>query len=242
MNTVIENIYATKCVTDAKGNRIELHSNITEREGAFITGVIRADPAIKKSLEVGCAYGLSSLFICSALTGREGVRHTILDPNQMTQWKGVGVENLRRAGIDFYTLIQDFSQFALPRLAEAEAGIYDLILVDGYHTFDHTLMDMFFADILLRSGGYLIVDDTNFLPVRRAVAYFNKYAGYEIVASCLPVHSRKARFAVQLFKFIPKLLWPPCLKYKLEVLMLPTMMALKKSGENVRDADTVADF
>jgi predicted O-methyltransferase YrrM len=131
VNPVIEQIYTTDRVTDAAGNKIPTHSNIEKREGLFLAGIIQADPRIRKTLEIGFAQGLSSLFICSALAGREGAAHTILDPNQMTQWKGVGIENMRRAGFSFYTLIQEYSQFALPRLAQLQPASFDFIFIDA---------------------------------------------------------------------------------------------------------------
>ena len=36
---------------------------------------------------------------------------------------------------------------------------FDFIFIDGWHTFDYTLVDMFYADRLLRIGGYLLIDD-----------------------------------------------------------------------------------
>ncbi len=55
---------------------------------------------------MGCAYGLSALHICGALKGREGAHHVIVDPFQNTTWRGIGLENLRREGIDFVELIE----------------------------------------------------------------------------------------------------------------------------------------
>jgi Methyltransferase domain len=68
------------------------------------------------TLEVGCAYGLSSLFICSALQERHGATHTIIDPYQ--NGYGVGIRNLEDAGLRFFNLIENKSEFALPKLLE----------------------------------------------------------------------------------------------------------------------------
>ena len=42
----------------------------------------RGDSSITQTLEVGYAYGLSSLHICSAIQGRKNAHHTIIDPFQ----------------------------------------------------------------------------------------------------------------------------------------------------------------
>ena len=79
-----------------------LHSEIDYEEGRFLHEIIRDDASIHKTLEVGCAYGFSSLQICSALSGRDGAHHTIIDPFQNSDWDGVGTKHLDQAGLNFY--------------------------------------------------------------------------------------------------------------------------------------------
>ena len=47
----------------------------------------------------------------------------------------------------------------------------DFIFIDGWHTFDYTLVDFFYADLLVREGGMIIVDDV----LHRGVNKFEKY-------------------------------------------------------------------
>jgi|694.fasta_scaffold145898_1 predicted O-methyltransferase YrrM len=51
---------------------------------------------------------------------------------------------------------------------------FDFIFIDGWHTFDYTLVDMFYADRLLRIGGYLLIDDALHQGPSKAIAYSNK--------------------------------------------------------------------
>jgi predicted O-methyltransferase YrrM len=158
----------------------KLHSAIDAEEGQFLYQLIRNDPTIVRTLEIGCAFGLSSLAICSALEGREGASHTIIDPFQNTEWDGVGTKNLEEAGLGFFNLIEAKSEFALPRLLETLEGRFDFVLVDGWHTFDHTLVDCFYATRLLRVQGYLAIDDVLFSSVRRVVDFLSSYPCYEL--------------------------------------------------------------
>jgi len=183
MNELIEKIYRDRRVEGQGGEMHELHSGIDRAEGAFLTSIIEGDPSIKKTLEVGCAYGLSSLFICDTLNGREGAHHTIIDPFQKTEWDGVGLKNLEKAGFDFYTLIETRSEFALPQLLERGEEQFDLIFIDGFHTFDHTLLDCFYATRLLRVGGVLVLDDVGFASVKRVVGFLKTYPCYEEISS-----------------------------------------------------------
>ncbi len=183
MNEIINRIFATGRVRGRSGEVHELHSAIDRAEGEFLFRLIRGDASIVKTLEVGCAFGLSSLFICSALQGRIGASHTIIDPFQNSQWDGVGILNLEEAGYRCFTLIEKKSELALPQLLEHQEGRFDFIFLDGWHTFDHTLLDCFYATRLLRVGGYLAMDDVCFPSVRRVVDFLSNYPCYEFHGS-----------------------------------------------------------
>src|SRR5215813_8547482 len=60
-----------------------LQWNISAEEGRFLQELIRAKRP-SKSIEIGCAYGISSLFICEALREVGAKSHTIIDPYQLT--------------------------------------------------------------------------------------------------------------------------------------------------------------
>lgn len=175
----IQNIYHTRKVVGPSGIESPLHSEIDAQEGELLYNTIHNDPSVKKTLEVGCAFGLSSLHICAGLHGRAGAHHTIVDPNQ-TGWGSVGVTNLKRCGVDYFQLVEEKSEFALPRLLQGNEGTYDFVFVDGWHTFDHTLLDCFYATRLLRVGGYLLVDDVwNFPGINRVIGYIGSYPCYQ---------------------------------------------------------------
>ncbi|NET80054.1 class I SAM-dependent methyltransferase [Okeania sp. SIO1F9] len=181
MNEFIKNIYEADSVVGRSGKVHKLHSTVDREEGEFLFSIINSDSTIRKTLEVGCAYGLSSLYICSGISERPGASHTIIDPFQNTQWDGVGIKKLEEVGIDFYSLIEKKSEFALPKLLETNEGQFDFIFIDGWHTFDHTLLDCFYTTRLLRVGGILAIDDVCFPSVRRVVDFLKNYPCYEEV-------------------------------------------------------------
>lgn len=183
MDEVIQRIYETRSVVGRSGETHYLHSEVDHEEGALLFNTIHDDISIVKTLEVGCAFGLSSLHICKALQSRTRASHTIIDPFQTTQWDSVGVKNLEEAGIRFFNLVEVKSEFALPRILEQGEGRFDFIFIDGWHTFDHTLLDCFYATRLLRVGGYLAIDDVIFPAVRRVVDFLLNYPCYELFRS-----------------------------------------------------------
>jgi predicted O-methyltransferase YrrM len=243
MKQAIENIYETGTVLGRSGEVQKLHSTVDPKEGEFLSTIIHNDPKIVRTLEVGCAYGLSSLHICLASRERAGASHTIIDPFQNTQWDGVGIKNLEEAGIDFFHLIEVKSEFALPRLLEEKEGQFDFIFIDGWHTFDHTLLDCFYASRLLRVGGYLVVDDVSFPSVRRVVTFLKNYPCYEEYDSISGEVSKswKKIIARSLMSIIHRRTWvkilQPSLYQKIFDDRATRMVALQKTKDDSRTWD-----
>lgn len=243
MQAIIEEIQASQRVTGKSGMVHPLHSAIDPEEGLFLERIVGADSSVRRTLEVGCAYGLSSLHICKGLQGRSGARHTILDPFQNSQWDGAGIRNLEEAGVDYFDWIEELSEVALPRLLEEREGTYDLVFVDGWHTLDHTLLDCFYATRLLRTGGYLVVDDMLLPPVRRAVNYVTRYPCYRTFGFLSGTQSPtlKLRLLRALFGTLPALrdgtLLHPDLEHRLFGDRTLRMLALQKVCADTRNWD-----
>lgn len=206
MNSTIEEIFQTGTVIDRAGQSHSLHSNVDRQEGQFLFDLIDADPKIEKTLEIGCAYGLSSLHICSALSTRLAAEHWILDPFQNTQFHGIGVANLERSNFNFFRLIEEPSEFALPTIAKEQPNSFDLVFIDGWHTFDHTLLDLFYANRLLKVGGYIVVDDCGMASVSKAVSYVANYPAFKIKAQ-----SQRSKSLTSTLKQIVKTVIPPAI-------------------------------
>lgn len=238
VNPVIEEIYRTRVVHDADGQSYPLDSHVDAVEGAFLHRLIRSDPLILRTLEVGCAYGLSSLHICEALRGREGAWHTIVDPNQSTAWHGVGIANLARSDIGYFSLLEQPSEIALPALI-SQGAVLDLVFIDGWHTFDQTMVDLYFAARLVRVGGLIVVDDCDRVTVGKAVAYFEQYPNLERVTENAPSASSTTVGRVTRAALTPELARNllPSRIYDSQYVRrrYPSMVALRKVDEDLRD-------
>jgi len=192
MNQVLEQILSTGAVVADDGTRFDLHSHVEPQQGAFIQQLIREIDA-RTTLEVGIGYGISGLFICDALAHTPDARHILIDHMQHSQWwHGIGLRNIRDAGfgdmIDFRELP---SHLALPQL-EMEGVSLDFAFVDGWHTFDHTLIDFFHIDRILRVGGIIAIDDAQWPSVRKACRYIVTNRRYEVVRCLGP--GKRLRF------------------------------------------------
>jgi predicted O-methyltransferase YrrM len=243
MTPLIESLYTTHTTVSSTGEVIEIHSEISREEGRLLHDLIANDPSIKRTLEVGCAYGLSSLHICEALRGRPGAHHTIVDPFQMTDWRGLGVQNLDRSGIDFYQLVEEKSEFALPRLVQTEPGTFDFIFIDGWHTVDQTMVDAFFSLRLLRTGGVLVLHDCDRIGIDRIVSYLEKYPCLRVLATLdrPPAVTLRGKVREALGGPIPQFFLPEKPKERFR-RKRSRIVALKKIGDDDRPHDWYAPF
>jgi predicted O-methyltransferase YrrM len=126
----------------------------------------------KVSIEIGLAYGFSTLFILDASfqTNCAG-RHIAVDPFQETMWHGIGHQAVKELNFDSkFELIPETSVVALTDLCKKGVKA-DYIYIDGAHTFDYALVDFFCSNQLLNVGGILIFDDL-WMPSIQKVASF----------------------------------------------------------------------
>ena len=135
-----------------------------------------------KVLEVGMATGTSTVVILSALSRSGTGTLTSIDPFQTTQFAGSGKDRVRAMGFaDRHRLLEQPDYLALPQLLAAGES-FDFILVDGYHSFDYTLVDVFYADLLLRTGGVLAVHDSSWPAVWKVLRFVEKHKDYRRVS------------------------------------------------------------
>lgn len=250
---LINEIFEKKLVFDEQGNPHPLNSSIKPEEGNFLKKMISEHKPVN-TIEIGCACGISSLFICSALEEQANASHTIIDPSQKSVWKNIGITNLKRANIDFFTLIEKPSEIALPALL-AEGKKYNLGFIDGWHTFDHTLIDFFYLNRLIDVGGIIIIDDIDLPGINKLMRYVLNYPAYKLVGHVDLSVSAKRKFfdsvAKGPFRLMSAFL-PEKIKYEIfsgktiktdAVLNLKSsMIALKKIMPDERAWNWFKDF
>ena len=173
MNTLIDEIYQTKIVYGQNGEQVAAFpTSIPQDEGIALYNIVRSIKA-RRTLEIGMAYGLSTLYMCQAHqdAGADGGSHVSIDPYQTKWWKSIGLRNLERCGLsDYLEFHESMAHESLPRMLE-RGDSYDLIFIDGGHLFDHTMLEFFYADLLIPIGGYVMFDDL-WMPSQQAVVSF----------------------------------------------------------------------
>lgn len=182
MHQLIKEILTNQKVQTANGEEILLNSSIDEDEVKFITDLMEK-ANVRNSAEIGCAMGISSLAICNSLKeiSVEG-HHIIIDPFQSSDWQNIGKNNLEKAGFKNFTIYEERSELILPMLVK-EGRVLDFAFIDGWHTFDHTLIDFFYLNRMLKVGGIIVIDDVQMTAVNKVTRYIHNYPCYEFVGS-----------------------------------------------------------
>lgn len=226
---ILEEIQTTGGI-DVDGEFVEVHSAISEAEGHFLQSIIR-EVSPQVYLEVGLAFGVSAIVAGRALRDASiNYRHHVIDPVQNGgAWRGLGLRNLRSEGlIDHVTFHEEPSEIALPKLLDAGQQL-DMAFIDGWHTFDHALVDFFFINRMLRVGGVVVFDDANWPALRKLVSYVLRYPCYQRYRPTMTAVSAQSPLAV---------LNPKALKTRLR----PSMVAVRKTSEDAREWNWYARF
>lgn len=178
MNAVLKEILETNTVHSPSGQVLPLHSHIPWAECEIIQNWISEHRPLKL-LEVGLGYGISSLSICDSMQGVNAVSYHIIDAFQSTEWQSVGTYNLKKAGFEkFYILHEELSELCLPKMLD-EKFTFDFALIDGWHTFDHVLVDFFYVNRMLETGGIVIFDDVHLPSIKKVLLHVATYDCYE---------------------------------------------------------------
>ena len=149
---------------------MKITSAIRYEEGDYIYKIIDKNN-FTKCLEIGFANGISAVYTLM----NKKTNLISIDPFQDTQWKNEGVKLLKKLKLNKnHTLIKKKSYEALPLLlTKYGEGYFDFIFIDGWHTFDYTLIDFFYSNLLLKINGVIIIDDALHNGVSKCVKYID---------------------------------------------------------------------
>lgn len=172
-NEVLKRMLGEHTTVDLKGQTRRVTGGVSSEEVEFIQSLI-VDRKFETCVETGVAYGISTVAICQALSVHgDACRLYGIDPCQYSDYDGAALAALKECGLTaFFELLNGPSHEMLPGLLARKVKI-DLAFIDGWHTFDYTLLDVFYADKMLRPGGVLLIHDMD-LPSKRKVWGFLK--------------------------------------------------------------------
>jgi predicted O-methyltransferase YrrM len=235
----------------ASADRDFLRSAISREEGRFLAAMASRSH-VRNTIEVGCANGISSIYICSGIATKADPSHTAIDPFQTGHYHGRGAANVARAGFPFFDVIEQGSEIALPALLNS-GKTYDMALIDGLHTADQTLVDFYYLDRMIPVGGIIVIDDVNARAVNKIAHYISTYPNYRLIGTSGPrgferrtLNLVKRAIAAGLWP-VRKILGDATVREFCDISLLQpehlwtidfcTMAAFEKTGEYARDTD-----
>lgn len=158
--------------------RVDALPYCPDYEGDLLFGLIRKG-AFKDCLETGFHTGSTALYMLAAVADRNGTVTSVAIDDEATLNRGRDL--LRDAGYEqTHHLIRENSNRVLPEFF-LSGRRFDLIYMDGWKTFDHLAMEMYFFNQLLNVGGVIVFDDSDMPSVRRAIRLLKRYYGYREV-------------------------------------------------------------
>ncbi|NJL87062.1 MAG: class I SAM-dependent methyltransferase [Leptolyngbyaceae cyanobacterium SM1_1_3] len=179
-NAVLQELIETRTAYNQAGQPISMHSNIPlPFAEALYQTVLAQRPAI--AIEIGMAFGISTLSILTALRSLNGGRLISIDPVQSSTWQGCGAAAVERAGLQyFHQLIEEPDYTALPQLLRTGCQV-DFAYIDGWHTFDYTLLDFWYLDKMMQVGGIVGFNDCDWPAIDKAIRFVLSHRRYEEV-------------------------------------------------------------
>src|SRR5881397_1254680 len=107
VNAVLQRLYAEKEVVHRNGRRKPIcPPGLPVDRGEYLFRLVRERRPVV-TLEIGFAYGVSTLFIAEALRQNGRGRHIVIDPLEHTRFDGLGLRHLAEAGL---TELVDFRE------------------------------------------------------------------------------------------------------------------------------------
>jgi predicted O-methyltransferase YrrM len=153
---------ADRKVFSPKGERVDLHSNVSDTEALELYEAIR-ELKPELSLEVGFAQAVSAQAILQALEDNGAGHHHVMDPFQ-ANYDDCGLEMVRRAGLEHrMTFHRKFAEEVIPGLPEV-----GFAFIDASHLFDLTISEFVLTDKKLKIGGVVAFHDM-WMPAQQAL-------------------------------------------------------------------------
>ncbi len=177
----IRRTYATGlvCGEDNELYRI-LPAALTQDRGAYLTEVCReTEPAT--TVEIGMAWGLSTFWILTALLEHvHPMPHVVMDPFQHFGYHGAALRALRVSGLDSMIEFYEEPSITVLEMLALKKRQFDFAFIDGDHSFDAVLCDLWLLDPLIRPGGVIVFDDVWSEDVQRICLLAQELLGYKM--------------------------------------------------------------
>jgi predicted O-methyltransferase YrrM len=154
---------------DGERHHLDEITRISPEQGLWMYRLCREVKA-NTTLEIGLAYGFSTVYFLAAIRENGVGHHTAVDPFQ-SHWHGIGRQQSRSLDMsDSFRFIEEKSFSALVHFAE-RGEMFDVIFIDGDHLFEGAFVDFVLSAQLCPLGGCIVLDDMWMPSIRMAAAF-----------------------------------------------------------------------
>jgi len=145
---------------------------ISPEQGMWIYELCR-ELKPKKTIEIGLAYGYSTIYILAALHANGSGTHVALDPFQ-NRHNDIGLRQPEKVGMELS--FQHIREKSVPALADfgRRGESFEFIFVDGNHRFDDALVDFTLSAEVCPLNGHIVLDDMWMASIQRAASFIRK--------------------------------------------------------------------
>jgi predicted O-methyltransferase YrrM len=189
MTTILEQFTTSGKIKLPSGKSHTITDCVSTDEGLYLQYLIQQiNP--KVAVEVGLGSGISSLYILEAMKAHGGKTLIGMDPSQFNThtdrttdthghvYNGIGLYAIKKSGYgSYYKFYNSTSQQILPQLVGKQTHV-NFAFIDGWHTFDHTLIDFFYIDQLLTVGGIVVFHDISFPSINSVCSFVSSNRNY----------------------------------------------------------------
>jgi predicted O-methyltransferase YrrM len=251
IHPIAEEVITTRTATLSDGSVVAASSFVSRQTCQILYEMVERSAA-RHGVEVGMAFGVSTVCLADALRGVGGpeARLIAFDPTQRLtdSWNSAGVWQVERAGLSSVVELHDeTSQRGLPKLVDSGYRC-QIGFIDGWHTFDHTLIDFFYIDQMLEIGGHIVFDDVLYPSIHSVVRFVLANRNYELAAvEVVPAHETAFRVRRAVKRLLRRLARTdrdpsPANLATLRSIASAQTVALRKIKEDDRRFDHYAPF
>ncbi|QIZ72491.1 class I SAM-dependent methyltransferase [Oxynema aestuarii] len=156
----------------------------------------------QRSFETRVANGISTLAITQEIASNNG-HHYGIDPCQFTDHQGVALTVLQEYDLlSRFTLLEGPTHLEAPKLLSKNEK-FDFAFIDGMYTFGYKFIDFFYADQIIKVGGFLVFHDFLLPSVKKIYKFINKQYKdkYQLIMTpeLQPSLYRKAKYMAAAF-------------------------------------------
>ncbi|MCX5905219.1 MAG: class I SAM-dependent methyltransferase [Proteobacteria bacterium] len=174
--TALNSMYDVKpqMGTDGKIHKLDGITKISPDQGLWMYELCRKIKP-QRTLEIGFAYGFSTMFFLAAIQANGMGMHVAMDPFEKTEeYYGIGLQKVKELGMQrFFRFMEEKDITGIPALIR-EGLQFDVIFIDGNHRFDDVYLDFTLCDYVCAKNGFIILDDSWLPSISRVISFIEK--------------------------------------------------------------------